>query len=73
MCGRFTVKLYPDEIANLYDAKQPTLPLDLPPRYNGAPTQRFAACRLDETGGRIITKLRWGLGPVDIHSKNTVV
>lgn len=39
MCGRFTVKLSPDEIGNLYDAAQPTLPLDLPPRYNGAPTQ----------------------------------
>ena len=63
MCGRFTVTLAPDEIGNLYDAAQPTLPLGLPPRYNGAPTQDFAACRLDETGRRVITLLRWGLIP----------
>ena len=41
MCGRFTVLLSPDQIGNLYDAMQPTLPLDLPPRYNDAPTQKF--------------------------------
>ena len=63
MCGRFTVRLSPDEIGNLYDATQPTLPLDLPPRYNGAPTQDFAACRLDESGRRVIALLRWGLVP----------
>jgi len=63
MCGRFTVRLSPDEIGNLYDVAQPTLPLDLPPRYNGAPTQDFAACRLDQSGRRIITALRWGLVP----------
>lgn len=63
MCGRFTVTLAPDQIGNLYDAAQPTLPIDLPPRYNGAPTQDFAACRLDESGRRLITRLRWGLVP----------
>lgn len=63
MCGRFTVKLSPDDIGNLYDAVQPTLPLDLPPRYNGAPTQDFAACHLDAVGRRVITMLRWGLVP----------
>ena len=63
MCGCFTVQLSGDEIQNLYDAARPELPLDLPIRYNGAPTQDFAACRLDETGGRVITRLRWGLVP----------
>lgn len=63
MCGRFTVKLSPDDIGNLYDAAQPTLPLDQPPRYNGAPTQDFAACRLDAAGRRVIVRLRWGLVP----------
>ena len=63
MCGRFTVQLSGDDIVNLYDAAQPALPLDLPPRYNGAPTQEFAACRLDETGRRAIARLRWGLVP----------
>ena len=59
MYGRFTVQLSPDEIGNLYDAAQPALPLDLPRRYNGAPTQDFAACRLDESGRRVIAMLRW--------------
>ena len=63
MCGRFTVTLAPDDLGNLYDAAQPALPLDLPPRYNGAPTQDFAACRLDESGRRVIVRLRWGLVP----------
>ena len=63
MCGRFTVQLSGDDIVNLYDAAQPTLPLELPARYNGAPTQEFAACRLDETGRRAIARLRWGLVP----------
>ena len=63
MCGRFTVQLSGDDIVNLYDAAQPALPLALSPRYNGAPTQEFAACRLDEAGHRAIARLRWGLVP----------
>ena len=63
MCGRFAVQLSPDDIGNLYDAAQPALPLDLPVRYNGAPAQDFAACRLDAAGRRVITLLRWGLVP----------
>ena len=63
MCGRFTQQLSEDEIHDLYDVTQPALPLDVPPRYNGAPTQDFAACRLDDTGRRVITRLRWGLVP----------
>ena len=63
MCGRFTQQLSEDEMRNLYDLTEPTLPLDLPPRYNGAPTQDFAACRLDDTGRHVITRLRWGLVP----------
>ena len=63
MCGRFTQQLSEGEIHDLYDVTQPTLPMELPPRYNGAPTQDFAACRLDEQSRRIITKLHWGLVP----------
>ena len=63
MCGRFTQQLSEDEMRNLFGLTQPTLPLDLPPRYNGAPTQDFAACRLDEMGRRVVTRLRWGLVP----------
>ena len=63
MCGRFTQQLTEGEIHDLYGITQPTLPLALLPRYNGAPTQDFAACRLDDTGRRVITRLRWGLVP----------
>ena len=63
MCGRFAVHLSPDDIGNLYDAAQPALALDLPPRYNGAPAQDFAACRLDAADRRVIVRLRWGLVP----------
>ncbi len=31
--------------------------------YNSAPTQDFAACRLDEDGNLAVAKLRWGLVP----------
>ena len=63
MCGRFTQQLSEGEIHDLYGVTPPALPLELPPRYNGAPTQDFAACRLDDTGRRVITRLRWGLVP----------
>lgn len=63
MCGRFTQQLTEGEIHGLYGLAEPTPPLELPSRYNGAPTQDFAACRLDERGRRAITRLRWGLVP----------
>ncbi len=63
MCGRFTQQLTWRQIHDLYSMKGPTLPLNLQPRYNGAPTQDFAACRLDEDGRRAIAQFRWGLVP----------
>ena len=63
MCGRFTVTLTGGEIHELYEVAQPELPLELPLRYNGAPTQEFAACRLDNDGCRVVTSLKWGLVP----------
>ena len=38
-------------------------PLNLQPRWNGAPTQDFAVLRLDAQGARVLAKLRWGLVP----------
>ena len=61
MCGRFTQKLTWRQIHDLYSLAGSALPLNLEPRYNGAPTQDFAACRLDDDGNRSIAKLRWGL------------
>ena len=63
MCGRFTQQLTWREIHDLYSLTRPGLPLYLQPRYNGAPAQDFAACRLDEDGNRGIAQLRWGLVP----------
>ncbi len=61
MCGRFTQKLTWRRIHDLYSLTG--LPLNLQPRYNGAPAQDFAVCRLDEDGNRAIAQLRWGLVP----------
>ena len=63
MCGRFTVQLTGGQIHELYDVPQQELPMELPLRYNGAPTQEFAACRMDDDGRRVVARLRWGLVP----------
>ena len=63
MCGRFTQKLSWREICTLYRLLERTPTLNLRPRYNGCPTQDFAACRLDANGDRAAAKLRWGLVP----------
>ncbi len=63
MCGRFIQKLTWREIHDLYRSKEPDPPPKLQPRYNGAPGQDFAACRLDEKGNRAVVLLRWGLVP----------
>ena len=63
MCGRFIQKLTWREIHDLYRSKEPDPPPKLQPRYNGAPGQDFAACRLDERGTLAVVLLRWGLVP----------
>ena len=63
MCGRFTQQLTWRRIHDLYRLRKPDLMVNLRPRYNGAPLQNFAACRLDEDGNRTIVGLRWGLVP----------
>ena len=63
MCGRFTQMMSWSQVHDLYHYQEPAAPLSLTPRYNGAPTQDFAACRLDEAGRRTVVKLRWGLVP----------
>lgn len=61
MCGRFTQELSWSEARSLYRAAESDPAMELRPRYNGAPMQDFAACRLDEAGRRTLCKLRWGL------------
>ncbi len=63
MCGRFTQKLTWSQIHDLYSLTASVVPLNLQPRYNGAPEQEFAACRLDDDGNRTMVQLRWGLVP----------
>ena len=63
MCGRFSQQLVGEQIYDLYDLPDSTQLMDSQPRYNGAPTQEFALCRLDERGSRSIAMLHWGLVP----------
>ena len=63
MCGRYTQKLTWAQIHALYRLPEQASSLNLEPRYNGCPTQHFAACRLDEDSTRTVAKLRWGLLP----------
>ena len=63
MCGRFTQMMSWSQVHDLYHYQEPAAPLSLTPRYNGAPTQDFAACRLDEACRRTVVKLCWGLVP----------
>ncbi len=63
MCGRFTQQLTAREVHGLYDVAEPPFPPTLEARYNGAPTQDFAVCRVDARGSRSIAKLRWGFVP----------
>ena len=72
MCGRFTQKMTWREIHTLYRMQKRTPPLNLQPRYNGCPSQEFAACRLDERADPTIAKLRWGLVPAWAKDPNVV-
>ena len=63
MCGRFTQKLTWWELHDLYGLLTYGSADNMRPRWNGAPTQDFAACRLNAEGTRSISRLRWGLIP----------
>ena len=61
MCGRFTLRT-PSGL--LVEEFQMSLPLDLKPRYNIAPTQDVVAVRVDrDTRQRQAAMLSWGLVP----------
>ena len=63
MCGRLSQNLTWQQIYTLYTLPVSAPRLDPQPRFNGAPTQEFALCRLDESGVRSMALLRWGLVP----------
>ena len=60
MCGRFTLTLNPDVLREVFELD--SVPAELAPRYNIAPTQPVAAV-LTSDGGRKLELLRWGLIP----------
>lgn len=63
MCGRFTAHYTWEELVELYRLSDDVPARNLEPRYNVAPTQRVAVCRLDGDEQRVIALLRWGLIP----------
>jgi putative SOS response-associated peptidase YedK len=63
MCGRYTLTKSPSDLQDVFDLKGPSL--NLPPRYNLAPSQDAPVVRRDaeEGEGRALAMLRWGLVP----------
>jgi putative SOS response-associated peptidase YedK len=59
MCGRYTITVAPDKLAEHFGASLPQI--DLVPRYNVAPTQDLPV--LINEGDRAIQMLHWGLIP----------
>ncbi len=62
MCGRYTNHLSWTEIVELYDLTQDAPPLNLPARYNIAPTQEVPFI-IQEAGERRLLMGRWWLVP----------
>jgi len=60
MCGRFTFVTNPEEFMDRFGLDE--LIIDLPPRYNIAPTQ-LVPIILEINGQRIVREFRWGLIP----------
>lgn len=60
MCGRFTLRTPTDRLVEIFALNEA---LDLPLRFNIAPTQDLAAIRGDEDDQRHFCLLRWGLVP----------
>lgn len=60
MCGRFT-HLY--KWKQLHELMELIVPVEIPARYNVAPTQLAPVVRMDEGGARRLDMLRWGFVP----------
>jgi putative SOS response-associated peptidase YedK len=61
MCGRYSLTTPPEAMRRLFHTSGALL--NVPPRYNIAPTQEAAVVRLRAEGGRELVLLRWGLVP----------
>src|SRR5262249_9141082 len=62
MCGRFTLKTQPKDLARRFGLDPDDLP-PLLPRFNIAPSQEVAVVRTSAEGGRELVMFRWGLVP----------
>lgn len=62
MCGRYTLTAPWESLVRFFRVSGAT-PLNLPARYNIAPTQDGVAIRAGEDGARTVSPLRWGLVP----------
>ncbi len=63
MCGRFTQDLDDEVLVDLYGLEEDGAGIEAGRRWNGAPTQTFALCRLHPSGQRELALHRWGLVP----------
>ncbi len=63
MCGRFTLSVPPELLAEHFELERMPGPEGLEARYNIAPTQLVAAVRQTRDGARRLDLLRWGLVP----------
>lgn len=61
MCGRYTFTSPEEAARQLFKYTGP--PLNLPARYNVAPSQSVPVVRAAENGGRELVMMRWGLIP----------
>jgi len=61
MCGRFTLTAKADTLQSEFNLN--SLPADLAPRYNIAPSQPVAVALRDSSGKRYLDAFRWGLIP----------
>ena len=61
MCGRYSITTAPEAMRRLFRFENAAL--ELPPRYNAAPTDMLPVVRLGRDGRRELAVLRWGLIP----------
>jgi putative SOS response-associated peptidase YedK len=60
MCGRFTLQIPAELLAELFGLPDPS---EVPARFNIAPTQQVAVIRQRDGGGNRLDFLKWGLIP----------
>jgi putative SOS response-associated peptidase YedK len=61
MCGRFTLRASPADVAAHFGLDE--IPDHLDERYNIAPSQAIATVRLDDAGRHVLRMNKWGLIP----------